>query len=69
MATSKGWKPNKTTKPVLYFDLKSGTWYADISTMGKMVSKGLFNAGISMGIKTLKSCWVECMKENKNNGK
>lgn len=57
------WKPNKTTKPVLWFDVKSGTWFVDLAVLRAMFGKGLGQAGKKVGVDTLKRGFVVAQEE------
>ena len=46
---AKKWKPSKYEKPLVYFNLKSGTWLFDANVMRQMIKNGLGREGIRMG--------------------
>jgi len=41
----RGWRPNKNTKAMLWFDVKAGKWYGDAAVMREAISAGLTFAG------------------------
>lgn len=57
MKKKRGWRPNKTTKPVVYFDLEAGCWFCDAHIMKKMYRNGLRKIGLKSGQDVLKMAY------------